>query len=167
MCSNDDIDSPISLNHSQDIPPKAVIAAHRGWQKSMGSHHSGSICIKVHCNCSILIYAVHLHLYVNKRKRSTKWIMLTVHSLKLSCHDLRSLPLWQLPSTVRCNLIFGRVSWRQTCLNHDNLECLTLDSKSSWRPARMLTCCHSDLFCILCMIYCWKLLFCSLCLDAA
>ena len=51
------------------------------------------------------------------------------HSLMLSFHDLRGLPLRWLPSTVPCCMIFSSVSWRQTCPNHD----------SSWRPARMST----------------------------
>ena len=56
---------------------------------------------------------------------------LLVHSLMLSFHDLRSLPLRRLPSMEPCSMIFGSVLWRQTWLNHDNSRRLTVDSRSS------------------------------------
>ena len=81
-----------------------------------------------------------------------------VHSLMLSFHDLRGLPLWRLPSTVPCSMIFGSVSWRQAWPNHDSLRLLTTDSKSSWQMARTLTCCHTYSF-VLCSPYdMWSIL---------
>ena len=77
---------------------------------------------------------------------------LAVHSLMLSSHDLRGLLLWWLPPIVPCSMIFGSVSWWQTWLNHDSLWCLLVDSKSSLRPARILTCCYPYSF-VLCSLY--------------
>ena len=74
-----------------------------------------------------------------------------VHSLMLSFHHLCGLPLWRLPCTVSCCMIFGSVWWRQTWPNHDNLRRLTVDSQSSWRLVRILTCCHTFYaMCVLC-----------------
>ena len=44
---------------------------------------------------------------------------------------LRGLPLERLSSTVPCNRIFGSVSCRQTCPNHDNLRRLTLTVRTA------------------------------------
>ena len=71
--------------------------------------------------------------------RSNDGIDWPVHSLMLSFHDLRSLPLQRLP-------------WRQTWPNHDSLRRLTLYSKSSWRPARISACCYAYSF-VLCSLY--------------
>ena len=40
----------------------------------------------------------------------------------LSFHNLWGLPLWHLPSTEPCTMIFGSVSRRQTWPYHDNLR---------------------------------------------
>ena len=45
-----------------------------------------------------------------------------VHSLMLSFHDLRGLPLRCHPSTEPCSMIFGSVSCRQTRPNHDKFR---------------------------------------------
>ena len=60
-----------------------------------------------------------------------------VHSLMLSFHDMRGLPLQRLLSTVPCGMIFGSVSWRQTWSNHDSLRRLTVkapDVRQGYRP---------------------------------
>ena len=68
-----------------------------------------------------------------------------VHSLMLS---LRGLRLRRPPPTVPCSMIFSSVSlsWWQTWPNHDSLRRLMVGSKSFWRPARILTCCHTYSF---------------------
>ena len=50
------------------------------------------------------------------------------------------------------SIIYSSVSWQQTWPNHDNLWYLTVDSRSSWRLARTLTCCHAYSVYVLCMI---------------
>ena len=52
------------------------------------------------------------------------------NSLMLSFHDLRSFPLRRLPFTVPYGVILGSVTRRQTCLNHNSLRRLTVDSKA-------------------------------------
>ena len=55
----------------------------------------------------------------------------------LSFHDIRSLPLRRLPSTVSCSMIVGSVSWRQTWLNHDSLRRFIVkatDVRRRYRP---------------------------------
>ena len=69
-----------------------------------------------------------------------------VHPLTLFFHDLRGLLLRRLSSTVPSNMIFSSVSWRATWPNHDNLRRLTVNSKSFWCPAKILTCCHTYSF---------------------
>ena len=61
------------------------------------------------------------------------------HSLMLSFHNLRGLPLRSLRPAVPCSrpMIFGSVSWRQSWPNHDSLRRLTVDIKSSWRPVKI------------------------------
>ena len=49
-----------------------------------------------------------------------------VHSLMLSFHHLRGLPLRRLPSTVPCIMVFGSALYQQTWLNYDNLRLLTV-----------------------------------------
>ena len=61
------------------------------------------------------------------------------------------------PSTIPWNImIFGSVSWRQTwpkhVCRHGNLRRLTVNSKSLWRPARILTCCHSGIIAVTAII---------------
>ena len=91
-----------------------------------------------------------------------------VHSLMLSLCDLCSLLLQRLPSTVPCSMIFSSISWWHTCQNHNNLLCLMVDSKSSWRPARILTGCHTCSF-VLCPLYDMPgiLLFCQQCISTS
>ena len=83
------------------------------------------------------------------RRSNDDW---SVHSLMLSFHDLRARPLRRLPSTESCSIIFGSVSWRQTWPNHDNFRRLTVDSRSCWGPARILTCCQTYSF-LSCSLY--------------
>ena len=52
-------------------------------------------------------------------------------------------------------MIFGSVSWRQTWPNHDNLRRLTVDSRNSRSPARIMTCCKTYSFVL------WSLLICK------
>ena len=89
------------------------------------------------------------HRPLSSAMRSNDDIHWPVHSLMLSFHDFRGLPLRRLPSTVPGSMIYGSVSWRQTRPNYDNLRCLTVDSKSSWRRVRILACCHTYLFCFM------------------
>ena len=63
------------------------------------------------------------------------------------CQELR-----RMPSTVLCGMMFGSILRRQTWPDHDNLLCLTVDNKSSWRAARTLTCWHKYSF-VLCSLY--------------
>ena len=90
------------------------------------------------------------------------WHRLTIHSLMLSFHDLRSLPLRCLPSMEPCSRIFGSVSWWQTWPNHDKLRRLTVDSRRSRDPARINTCCQTHSF-VLCSLYDSYASFCSIC----
>ena len=48
------------------------------------------------------------------------------------------LCLRRLSSTVPFSVIFSCILWRQTWLSRDDLRCLTFDSRSFWRPARLL-----------------------------
>ena len=71
---------------------------------------------------------------------------LPVHSLMYLPHDLRGMSL-RRPTT------YCSVRWRQTWPNHDELQRLTVDNKSSGRRARTLICYHTYLmYCVLCMI---------------
>ena len=63
-----------------------------------------------------------------------------VHSLMFSLHDLRSLHLRRIQSIVPCSMIFDSVSRRQIWPNHVYLQRLTVYIKSTWCPARILTC---------------------------
>ena len=69
-----------------------------------------------------------------------------VHSLILSFHDLRGLPLRWVPCTVLCSMIFGSLSWQQTWPSHDNLRRLVVNNKISYRPARTSDCCQTYSF---------------------
>ena len=61
-------------------------------------------------------------------------------ALILSLHELRGLPQRRLPPTVPSSLTFSSVSWRQNLIwpKYESLRCLMVDSKRSWRPARIL-----------------------------
>ena len=96
------------------------------------------------------LMAAHQHLWTAMCSNDN--IDRPVHSLMLSFSDLRSLLLWRLPSTVPFSIIFSTVTWRQTWRYHDNLWRLTVDSNSSWRPARILACYHTYSF-VLCSQY--------------
>ena len=54
-----------------------------------------------------------------------------VHSLMLSFHDVRGLPLQLVPTTVLRSTIFGSVSSRETCPNDDNLRRSMVDNRSN------------------------------------
>ena len=69
------------------------------------------------------------------------------HSLMLSFHDLRGLPLRRLPSMVPCSMIFGSISWLHTWPNYDNSRRLTVGNRGSWCPARILNCCQTYSLC--------------------
>ena len=75
-----------------------------------------------------------------------------VHSLILSFHDLRLVPQRRLPSTVTGRMTSGNVSRQRAWPNSDNLRRLTVDNRSSWHPARILTCCRTYPF-VLCSLY--------------
>ena len=49
------------------------------------------------------------HQFLSSAMHSNDDIDWAVHSLMLSYHDLRRLPLRRLPSTVPCRMIFGSV----------------------------------------------------------
>ena len=91
------------------------------------------------------------HRRLSSATRSNDDIDWQVHSLRLSFHDLR-FPLRRLPLTEPCSMIFGSVSWRHTRPNHDNLRLLTIENRSFWGPARILTCCQTYSF-VLCSLY--------------
>ena len=55
-----------------------------------------------------------------------------VHSLMLSFHDLRGLPLRRIPSIVPCSMVFGSTSRQQTWPNYGYLWCLTVDNTDAW-----------------------------------
>ena len=79
--------------------------------------------------------AITAHRHLSSAMCSNDDVGWPIHSLMLSFHDLRGLPMWRLPSTVPCNMIFGSISWRQTCLNHDKLRRQTRSNaflKSIW-----------------------------------
>ena len=66
------------------------------------------------------------------RLRCTAMTTSTGLPIVFSFHDLRSLHLRRLSSTVSQSMIFGNVSRRQTWPNRDNLRCTTVHNKSSW-----------------------------------
>ena len=62
-----------------------------------------------------------------------------VHSLILFFHDLHGLRLRRPSSTVPASTVFSGPSCRQIWPNHDNLQRLTVDSKTYWLSASTLT----------------------------
>ena len=124
-------------------------------------------CICTHCQICFVSsnsHTLELTSLCCNGRRSTS-VICNAQQLQqwLDCPFLDVVPPWsmqsssattiiRLSSTVPCIMIFGCVSWRQTWPNHDNLHCSTVDNKSSWHPARTLTCCHTYSF-VLCSLY--------------